>query len=60
MKKLMVEENMHLVKMSSKSGQSYINGLTIEHLKRRMKNAKDKGGQGGSSIDLLCLKLSQK
>lgn len=54
----MIEENMHLVKMSSKSGNGYMNGLTIERLQRKM-NGKEED-QSKSCIDLLYLKLSNR
>ena len=39
LKKLIIEENMHLVKMSSKSGNCFSNGLTIQQLQHRLGTA---------------------
>jgi len=58
-KKLMLEENLHLVKMSSKQGQGYQEGVTIHNIQSRMKGpGKDNGDL--STIGLLSLKINNK
>jgi len=58
LKKLMIEENMHLVKMSSKSGKSFVNGLTISQMQEKIKN--ETADEAQSSINLLLLKQNGK
>ena len=58
-KKLMLEENLHLVKMSSKQGKGYQEGTTIHNIQSRMKG-QGKDNSDLSAIDLLSLKINNK
>ena len=63
MKKLIVEENMHLVKMSSKSGNGHVvtSGMTIERYQNRIHSSMvAKGVPVHHNIDILALKRANR
>ena len=61
-KKLIVEENMHLVKMASKSGNGQLkSGLTLQKFQNRIHSSMaEKGQRVDHNIDILSLKQSNR
>ena len=59
---MIVEENIHLVKMSSKSGNGHTNsGMTLQRFQNRInKSMAAKGIHVSNNIDLLSLKRSER